>query len=226
MSTRTLAMTHFQCAANGFIELEAKASGLADEMFFGVQTLEAELNEGESLLTVAGMQLSEVEHECSKKLAIETNDHTMTLSKYSSSWKVRKSELLSAIKAGVCFNDAESFSGMRKLKDNLKGTNSSGTNTGNEKKAGTDNAKTAPPSKTAPSHSPSSNKTEPNGGLAKTTELHAVTSPLSDKVQDQLNKLIVHMTSLTEEGQLKYLEDSDRALTRLTKAGGRFLNVG
>jgi len=201
-------MVHLNHAADGFIKLEAQASGLADVMFEGAKALEVEKG-SENLLNEFAIATTEVEMKRVKELVSLTNDPKMTLNKHCKQWGVRKSEINKAIKLGLTLSDYENFSQLRKGIDKKTGSNASGTNTGKGKDIGTDNAKVT---------------TSSGGGSP--SKLHSVTSSLDSKVQTKLDSLVTHMTQLTTEGQLALIAQAEgQVKVMLAKNGGRFANV-
>lgn len=207
MATVTKYMTHFNSAAEGFIALEATASGLADEMYNGLVALATELGT-DNLLSEYDKVMIDVENTYKEELVKLTNDADITLSKYSSAYKVRKSELRRGIKAGLDPTKFVSFSKFRKGIATVAGGNASGTT-----------------KLTAPTSNGGSNIGGGAPNEAKTSSLAIVNSGLAPTVQDKLNLIAKHLLKLDEATQLKVLADCDGAIHKLSKVGGRFVNV-
>jgi len=207
MSTVTKYMTHFNSAAEGYIALEATASGLANELYNGLVALATEFGT-DNLLSEYDKVMIDVENTYKEELVKLTGDSEMTLAKHSSAFKVRKSELRRGIKAGLDPTKFVSFSKFRKGIATVEGGNASGT------------------TKVV---APTGNGGSSNGGgapnEAKTSTLAAVTSGLTPAVQDKLNLIAKHLDKLDEASQLKVLADCDGAIHKLAKVGGRFSNV-
>lgn len=207
MATATKYMTHFYSAAEGYIALEATASGLADELFNGLAALAAEYGT-DNLLAEFDKVMIDVENTYKEELVKLTGDADITLSKYSSAFKVRKSELRRGIKVGLDPNKFKTFSKFRKGIAAVAGGNASGTT-----------------KVTAPTGNGGSN----NGGgapnEAKTGNLAVVNSSLTPAVQDKLNLIAKHLAKLDEAAQLKILSDCDGQIHKLAKLGGRFINA-
>lgn len=204
MATVTRYMTHYNSAADGYIELVSKAKGLADELFYGLKS-QAEVTDKANLLAEYDKAMIDVESS-RKALVVELyNDEAMTMAKVPG-WKSRKSELRRGIKAGVDPTKFESFSSYRKAIDKATGGNSVGTS--NLVKAPTGNG--------------GSNASSEKDGSAPLT---VVNSGLDKAVQDKLNLLAKHLMKLDTAQQLKVLADCDGQIHKLAKMGGRFSNV-
>lgn len=210
MNVRTKTAVHFVDVANAYIELEGKARGLADQFFKELVELAKEKGT-DNLLSEFDKSMIEVETAVKDKLLKLTNDSDITLGKYCSAWKVRKSELRKGVKNGLDPTKYESFSKFRKGVDAKTGGNSVGSNGGSGK---------------VKDKNSSHNVTSASGGHDK---LHSVTNKrldvLDPAVQDKLNLLIKHLGKLDKDGQLKVIADCDSAIHKLAKAGGRFANV-
>lgn len=210
MATATKHMTHFNSAADGFIELEGKASGFAEELFIGLSALAEEFS-GKDLIAEFDKAMIDVENARKETLVKLTGDNSITLSKYSPAWRVRKSELRKGVKAGLDPTKYETFAKFRKATDKATNSNASGTNTGasggsSNKSGGADNK------------GPSTGNTP--------AVLHSVTSNLPKAVADKLNLIAKHLVDLDEKAALEILTNCDGAIhARLKKVGGRYGNV-
>lgn len=209
MATVTKHMVHFENAADGFIELEGKASGFAEELFNGLVVLAAEYK-GNELTDKFDETCLAVENARKPKLVEITGDETMTMTKYSAGWKVRKSELRRGIKVGLDPTKYDTFTSFRKAIDKAVNKNVSGKSTGGgapDKSGGADSSK-----------GDSAGNTNPT--------LHPVTNSLPKSVAEKLNLIAKHLAELDEKAALEILTNCDGAIhARLKKVGGRFGNV-
>lgn len=211
-------MTHFNAYASGMIALEAKARGLAEELFLGLKELAIEViaynndekSEGKKDLK-AEFSKSLTDLECTHKGAlIKLNgNENATLASEIKGFKNRRSELNRGIKEGVCPSKYESFTAYRKAIDKVTGGNSDG--------------RSSPPSNSGASTGSSS---KGGGASDKAVKLQSVTNDkLSAAVQDQLKLVAKHLSKLSEADQLKVLKNCDGAIHKLANVGGRFSNV-
>ena len=206
MTVATKSMTHFNSAAESAIGLIQAERGLAQMFFDGAVALAKEVDK-KDLLTEYDKTLLDAERHVRDSL-----DEGVTLSEACSAWRTRKSATRSGIKLGLDpskFNSYKSFETAAKIeRDKLKGIVDGGAS-----------------NKNSGGSAPSNNV---DGGASNVTEpskFSVVNNSLSSAVQKKLNEVAVHLSKLTEEGQLKVLQGCDGQIHSLAKVGGRYSNV-
>lgn len=204
MSQLTKSMTHYIAYAEGMIALEAKARGLAENLFIGTKALAFEIEDSDKKLDVEfNSSMKELESSCYNKLVAFSGDKDATMAKYITGFKNRKSEIKKGLEAGVDPRKFDSFTAFRKATDKVTGSNADGRSN-----KGTDNT---------------SNKSDVSTSVST---LQSVTSAMPKAVQDKLTLMTKHLVKLDEGDALKILGNCDGAIHHmLNKAGGRYANV-
>lgn len=199
MSVATNYMTHFIASAEGYLQLEVTARGLADKMYTGLLELAKTVEDKSNMLAEFDKAMIDLETQLKAKVFEVYKDELMTMSKVNG-YKNRKSEIRRGLKAGVDPTKHKTFSQFRKGTDAVTNGNSSGS-------------KGIVPSKNAGGGAPNA------GGVAK---LHTVTNSLSAEVQKKFDLIVKDLTKLSEEQQLKVLQDCVGQIHKLSKAQARF----
>ena len=189
---KTTYMTHFRSVADCIIQIRTASGGARTHLFEGAKVL-VDLVGMDKFESEFKKAMIDLEAEYSERL-----DEGETLTSIWPAFKVRKSELLRAIKAG---KDPRKFESATKFVKSVAETES---NTGNSAGKGNKGGKTGD----------------------NPVKLHPVTNSMSDKLKAKLDLVTKHLAKLDEDTALKVLEDCDTAIHRkLRSVGGAFANV-
>ncbi|UCD07137.1 MAG: hypothetical protein JSW41_04905 [Candidatus Aenigmatarchaeota archaeon] len=198
-------MSHYKCAAEGFIALEKKAGELANEIFLGTKLLAEECINSDLVVEFDKAMLD------AEALLNASLSDGETLSKKYGRWKVTKSQVRKGLKAGIDPTKYNNLFQFNKATDEKTGGNSVGS--GGKSGGG------------------ALGKGNSNKGGSNTnnnpTELQLVTSDkLSKAVQAKLNDIAKQLSNMSEEDAISILNGTSGAIRKKLKAaGGRYNNL-